>query len=155
MNEKEQEHPSRTKTLRNKMWHFDRLGFMSLLFFVNGAADTVDGTGHRMFSGSTDKTRSVLSSGKKNVFENGCLKVMSERYQKNGSSSLSEGNISKAYESRTCNSDDELTGNMDCRELLFDNYKEIRIGPGDWDECKIFHTQQPFALRVKFTYQFL
>ena len=42
------------------------------------------------------------------------------------------------FEGRVCNSDDirnSQNNDLICRTPTFDNYEEVRIAPGDWDEC--------------------
>jgi hypothetical protein len=63
---------------------------------------------------------------KVNQFENGCLKRISE---------MRGDEKSMIFGQRVCNSDDKLTGNTNCSPPDF-GYFEVRIGSGDWDECK-------------------
>ena len=62
-----------------------------------------------------------------NPYENGCLVTMAER----------EGGTNSLASRRVCNSDDNRLGNYDsCIPPTFDNYFEVRIAPGNWEECK-------------------
>jgi hypothetical protein len=72
-------------------------------------------------------TSSEASRTGTNPFRNGCLKAMAEQ---------NAGRDSDVFDARVCNSDDNLTGNLNCRTPTFEEYFEVRTASGDWDECK-------------------
>ncbi len=100
--------------------------------------------------------RSSQTIEAKNPYQNGCLQAIHRRRlqlenkdnrslqdiekKENENSGMADVGSKKdyvQYPRRVCNSDDELIGNTDCLEPTFDNYLEVRIGAGNWDECKL------------------
>jgi hypothetical protein len=70
---------------------------------------------------------------KVNPFRNGCLKAMAEQNIARDNGDSGDNGV---FDLRVCNSDDNLTENLDCRTPTFEDYFEVRIASGDWDECK-------------------
>lgn len=82
---------------------------------------------------TAEATKTPTHDSKKNKFETGCLQyIHKSREHPQDDTKLD------LIQRRVCNSDDhDLVGNTEnCRAPTFENYKEVRIGAGDWDGCE-------------------
>ena len=90
---------------------------------------------HTQFTSTTlplAEATTTTHDSKKNKFEAGCLQYVHKPKERPHDDVKLD-----LFERRVCNSDDALVGNIEnCRAPTFENYKEVRIGAGNWDECK-------------------
>ena len=81
-----------------------------------------------------------------NPFEKGCLRTMAQIHGATnmpplgGDRKFKKEDEGQPFSIRVCNSDDTATigsssATDSCKKLEMESYKEIRIAPGNWDQC--------------------